>query len=306
MITILGAGMAGLLAANMLRHEEGVSILEKQSELPNNHSAVLRFRSTVVGDVLNIPFKSVSMIKATMPWRNVVADSLSYSRKNTGVMRSDRSIIEGLVRETRYIAPPDFIAQMARSANIAYDCNIKDLSQLLKIEGPKISTIPMPALMRLLDYKPIPDFPHIHGTNIVVKLKSVDAYVTLMVPDPTLPFSRLSLTGDTLIIEVSRTGVNDRLPADKIIDLAIHQLGIMRWQIVQWEETSQSYSKILPIDDEVRKSFLHYATVEHNVYSLGRFATWRPGLLLDDLVKDVRLIARWIKDKSKYEIARHR
>jgi 2-polyprenyl-6-methoxyphenol hydroxylase-like FAD-dependent oxidoreductase len=34
-ITIIGAGMAGLLAANMLRNHE-VSIIEAQKELPNN------------------------------------------------------------------------------------------------------------------------------------------------------------------------------------------------------------------------------------------------------------------------------
>ena len=51
-VTIIGAGMAGLLAANMLRHRDPV-ILEAQKSLPNNHHALLRFRSSVVGDVLD-------------------------------------------------------------------------------------------------------------------------------------------------------------------------------------------------------------------------------------------------------------
>jgi large conductance mechanosensitive channel len=36
------------------------------------------------------------------------------------------------------------------------------------------------------------------------------------------------------------------------------------------------------------------ATINYGVYSLGRFATWRAGLLMDDLVQDVQKIDRWI------------
>ena len=61
-ISVIGAGLAGLLAGNMLRHRDPV-IHEVQPSLPNNHSAVLRFRSSAVGDVLNIPFQKVKMIK---------------------------------------------------------------------------------------------------------------------------------------------------------------------------------------------------------------------------------------------------
>ena len=55
-VIVIGAGMAGLLAGSMLR-SECESVVEAQPNLPNNHSAVLRFRSTAVADTLNIPFK---------------------------------------------------------------------------------------------------------------------------------------------------------------------------------------------------------------------------------------------------------
>lgn len=41
---IIGAGMAGLLAANLL-HRFNPTVLEKAPSLPNNHAALLRFRS---------------------------------------------------------------------------------------------------------------------------------------------------------------------------------------------------------------------------------------------------------------------
>src|ERR1700751_3311499 len=116
-IHIIGAGMSGLLAANMLRRHD-VTVIEKQKELPNNHHAVLRFRTPEVGSILGIPFKKVNMIKTYMPNMNVVADSLSYSRKVTGKFLSNRSIIDGTVIAERYIAPPDLIPQMAKDVKI--------------------------------------------------------------------------------------------------------------------------------------------------------------------------------------------
>jgi hypothetical protein len=39
---------------------------------------------------------------------------------------------------------------------------------------------------------------------------------------------------------------------------------------------------------------MFWASHNFNVYSLGRFATWRAGLLLDDLVNDIIQIENWI------------
>jgi hypothetical protein len=158
---IVGAGMAGLLAARMLSHRKPV-VWETQKALPNNHSAVLRFRTSQVGDILGIPFKKVNMIKDTLHWRNPIADSLAYSYKNSGSYRSDRSVTRGLVSEERFIAPPDLISQMAEGVKIEfgreYDPNDPH------VRGSNvISTIPMPALMELLDYDMGPDFNYREG-----------------------------------------------------------------------------------------------------------------------------------------------
>src|SRR5882724_1207884 len=166
MITIIGAGFAGLLAANMLRHKKP-TILEAQSSLPNNHSAVLRFRSHVVGDVTGIEFKQVNVIKASLLWRNAIADPLAYADKNTGTIRSDRSIPSTIQEDKRYIAPPNLIEQLADGLSIAYDVKFDNT-----FKGPIISTIPMPVLMGILNYPELPDinFQSISGTNLLAKV----------------------------------------------------------------------------------------------------------------------------------------
>jgi hypothetical protein len=308
MIIIVGAGMSGLLAARMLPHHFPV-IWEKQQSLPNNHSAVLRFRSPSIGDILNIPFKKVQMIKATVPWRNPVADALAYSLKNSGKMRSDRSINAGLVVGERWIAPADLVHQMAIHVDIDIKFN-QTWDFTLPEKEPIISTIPMPILMRELKYPYYDDieFNSVDGINITATVWDSDAYVSLLVPDPRIPFSRVTLTGPQLTLEcpaVNAWPIPSPKPEDAV-EIAIELLGLLPDQVSDIKSVPQKYAKIEPISDDIRKAFMHWATTQHNIYSLGRFATWRPGLLLDDLINDVRLIDRWIKSGSKYDVARRR
>ena len=92
---IYGAGMAGLLAANMLRRHKP-ELREKQEDLPNNHDALLRFRNNSVGVATNIPFKKVKVRKAIKYDKvlhvepNLYLSNL-YSQKVTGSYL-DRSI----------------------------------------------------------------------------------------------------------------------------------------------------------------------------------------------------------------------
>lgn len=296
-LTIAGAGLAGLLAGNMLARRRP-RIVELQQELPNNHSAVLRFRSSIIGDTLGITFKKVSMIKASLPWRNPIADALAYSFKNIGELRSDRSIIAGHQIAERWIAPPDLIPRMAESINMI--CGVPaDFNG----PGPFISTLPMPVLMDLLDYpaRNEVEFRYQPATNIKATIPDCDAYVSLLVPDPAYFFSRLSLSGNELTVEVPGKEAVDEYA---LVAGAAILLGLPSF--VGVSKRTAPYSKLLPIPEDRRREFLFWATDQCNVFSLGRFATWRPGLLMDDLVKDLRLIDGWLDRKNRYSVARHR
>jgi hypothetical protein len=303
-IKIIGAGMAGLLAAQMLKHHDPV-VYEVQDSLPNNHSAVLRFRSHVVADVLGIPFKKVRMIKAPVPYSNPVADALLYSRKNTGVMRTDRSITDGLVVQDRYIAPSDLIERMAKGVDIRYG-----LAWPFDTSDKVISTIPMPVLMQRLNYPRMVEFNYSSGTNIRARIRNCDAYVSLMVPDPAAAFSRISITGDELIVEMPMhlaTEVNTLI--SEILEQVCGFAGIEDSDVYDVSVSPQKYSKILPIDEDERRAFIHWSSTEKKrAWHLGRFSTWRPGLLLDDLVNDVRRLDRWISSPSSagYEMDMNR
>lgn len=292
---IIGAGMAGLLAARMLSPRLKPLVIERSGSLPHNHSAVLRFATCKVAEVLGIPFKKVSLIKTVVPWRNPVADAMAYSRKVLGEYRSDRSVLlpERWQSFERYIAPENLIEQMAEGVTIEFNVDYD-----FPPEGEKvISTIPMPALAKALGYRDL-GWKWIDGSNIVTRVRGCEAYVSVMVPDPNVPFYRASITGDKLIIELSGTMRGFVPNTEKVIYKACELLGITE-RCDDFETVPQSYAKIAPIDEAERRNFIYYAsTVTGRAYQLGRFATWRPKLLLDDLVHDVRLIEGWITSNS--------
>lgn len=308
-IRIAGAGMAGLLAANLLSRRNPI-VLEVQPNLPNGHSAVLRFRSSIVGDVLGIPFKQVSMVKAVAGWKNPVADALAYSFKNTGVLRSDRSITAGTVVGERYIAPLDLVHQMARllrsKPQFSTPCDFS-------LKGDCVSTIPMKSLMQALNYphRDAAKFAWQPAVNIRVPLANTDAYVSLLVPDPQYPFSRISITGDELIIEIPGGALETYTSAPGTVSFTVNRalelLGLSLTDQAEFASVHASpYAKILPIDEDIRKDFIHWATEHHGVWSVGRFACWKPGLLLDSLVEDIQRIDGWLTKRSRYDIQKAR
>jgi hypothetical protein len=283
-ITIIGAGMAGLMAANMLRRHDPV-VLEAQPSLPNNHSAVLRFRSSVVGDALGIEFKRVTVLKDVESTGNSIRDAHLYSRKVGGVVRSDRSVTRGREVVERWIAPPDLIQRMAEGVNIRYGY------QWTPGEGKVISTIPMPVMAKLTHYPREMEFDHMVGWNIVCQMDECESYSSLLVPSFDYPFSRVSFTGDQMIIECQKKPED----VDGIIDQALELTGTMSVHTILAVKR-QDYGKIMPIDERERQTFMHWLNGGKGIaYSLGRFACWRPGLLADDLVHDIRVIEKWIR-----------
>jgi hypothetical protein len=126
----------------------------------------------------------------------------------------------------------------------------------------------------------------------------MDAYCSLYVPDPTFPGSRISITGSEVVVECQGDHGDIVENSRSIIHDVCNYLGIAGADITSTKISRQKYSKILPYDENDRKRFIMWASDTWGIYSLGRFATWRPGVLLDDLVNDIRFISRVIKNSS--------
>jgi hypothetical protein len=301
---IYGAGMAGLLAANILRRMSPV-VKEAQSELPNNHSALLRFRTPSVGDSCGIPFKKVFVNKAIKFEGKIYTEpnlffSNSYSEKVTGAV--EQRSISDLSPSTRYIAPLDLISSMALNCKIDY--NQRLTSENLQKSEPIISTIPMPAMMKIVGWEDVPEFRRTEiWTHVgIISDPDINVYQTIYYPDPFNDQYRVSIIGNVVIAEYAKKPNSN--PGISIMNFLRDDFGIRVRSVENPQTGSQKYGKILPIDERLRKDFIFYLTKEHNIYSLGRFATWRQ-LLLDDVVKDVAVIENFLSESSSYNLSLH-
>lgn len=300
---IYGAGMAGLVAATMLRRFRP-EIHEASGTLPAKHKAVLRFRSEAVSRATGIPFRRCRVKKA-VKWGGELRSSISLDAANAySVKVTDQLLhrsIGNLAEEDRWIAPGDFLHLLADQANITFSSPLIELPE--KLAEPAVSTIPMPVLVnKILALKEVPKF---KWHNIMVCRAELDivseVYQTIYYPDGEWPHYRASLEGNTLILEM-RDSVNvlDSMAIQAALRSVLTDFGLGAVDFTRLPETFlQPFGKIMPVDDQWRRNFIFELTQRKNVYSLGRFATWRQ-ILLDDVVKDVEQIERMIVAGDSY------
>lgn len=299
-LQIWGAGMAGLIAANVLRKHNPI-VYEAKSELPHNHKALLRFRTDKVSIATGIPFKKVSIRKAI--WHdgklynesNLKFDNL-YSQKVTGTV-AKRSI-ENFHGEVRYIAPHDFVERLAEGVEIEYNHKVEQPSS-----SAAISTLPMPLNMKIAGLADSTKYEckEICSVNFFIEEPLVDVYQTIYDVDENTPFYRLSISGNEGIFE-GRKEVIDALsekdPDFNLVRLILREyFGIKDAEFTIPAKVVQPLGKIIPVDDTVRRNNILNLSRERQIYSLGRFATWRQ-IMLDDVIGDIDVIEKIMKQDN--------
>jgi hypothetical protein len=294
-VIILGSGLSGLLAGAL---DRPAVIFEQQEKLPNNHHAVLRFREDKIGRALNIDFRKVRVLKGIHYrgvdyYRATPRMANEYARKVTGAF-VDRSIMN-LEPVDRYIAPPDFIQQLAEmcAGRIEFGYRVTE-SVLRDMKKPLISTIPLPATLHML-YGPqavealAVDFAHNAIQVHKFFVPGADIFQTIYFPAPETPVYRATMTGDLLMIESVSAAEQDWN-----IKEAIAAFGFNPGECEPRGSYLQQRGKILPVPGELRRSLLLRLTRDFHIYSLGRYACWR-NILLDDVYEDYFRIRRMMK-----------
>ena len=314
-IHVVGAGLTGLIVSNLLvARGYDVTVFELQEELPHNHRAVLRFRSPKLGDALGIEFEKVQALLclSNYYYPNPLVSAMHYSRATNGIMRTDRSItrlMDGPKLVDRWIAPAnlrDILLERIRD-RVQFGTPHK----IIACKGIVLTTVPMYSTFEHASSLKIKswqgkeiEFCAAPYTTVTMKCNDMDAYGTVynVMPNVSSPWTRLSITGSEIILEMSeRWGVGclDRDEVGKRAKTLAKVILFLALEIDQIPDKPHVYrslgDRISPIDERTRKSFIMYLTDQHQVYSIGRFATWRPGMLLDDLIKDTAIVASMIE-----------
>ena len=291
---IIGAGMAGCIAGIV---NPKAKIIEAQDNTALNHRAVLRFRSDAISKVTGIPFRKVKVTKGI--WYQGHEAPLSprmislYSQKVLGCITS-RSITN-IDPVERYIAPPDFHAQLIDMLGNRIEFNSR-VDSLDFGDRNIISTMPMQSLLNILNLECSLEFLHQPITTTRWHVAGCGLHATVYYPEQVTPVYRATLTGEDLIIE--HMGEISEWDYQQVFD----SFGIHTLATLVEESHTQRYGKILDIDDAERKQIIFELTSKYNIYSLGRFAIWK-NILLDDVLDDIYMIRRFI-NTSNYDIRR--
>lgn len=318
-IRIIGAGLAGLLAA--CRWPEA-KVFERNARSDGpNHRALLRFRSDEVSKLTGVPFRAVRVDKGvffdgTLRSECSIALANRYARKVTGVYTGGRSVWN-LASEQRWIAPEDFQEQLAAKCDdrITYHSWLYegDFSKDAKVAT--ISTIPMRALLDMVPHEyPVENVFKFEPSGIYVRRfrlpEGTDLFQTVYFPSDQHAVYRASVTGSMLIVEETQrhwnttwnTGMEWSVE-DAGMEEVLKAFGIdNRHEIDFIDAKLQEYGKIIDMPRGDAQAIMYELTREYNVFSLGRFATWR-NILLDDVVKDMEVIDSLINASS---YSRHR
>jgi len=290
---IIGAGLSGLIAAVLNPQAE---VYEASSKENQSHRALLRFRTAAVGDAVGIPFRKIKVHKGIWDGDKFVQPNIQlanlYSKKVTNGLH-DRSIWKTESVE-RYIAPEDFILQLIDQVHDRVYWNAS-VSKLDNSKQTIISTIPMNKMLQLVPFKSI-EKEHFSFQPITVRRFRVfnsDVFQTVYYPNPEVCTYRASITGNLLIVE----SVNDSDYENFSLREVLKPFGLYEDDVVELDKVNQSYGKIAPIDEDFRRAYVEYLSSQFQIYSLGRFATWR-NILLDDVLQDLNVIKRLIVSDS--------
>lgn len=290
-MVIYRAGLTGCLAGVIIPNSD---VLDLNSG-PVLHKAVLRFRSDEISKATGIPFEKIKVTKAVfdgemfVPWNPCLANE--YSMKVIDGLY-DRSI-ENLEPVTRWLAPDNFHEQLIDilGEKITWDVTMYPNPTFTSV--PVISTLDMPANMRLVGAADTINldthFNSIYVTTIYITVPS-GVHQTVYFPSPDTDIYRVTLEGSKMIIE-SRAAIEED---DWKWIPGIFGLPHNSWTL---DDSNINYrqriGKIAPVRDDLRKEIIGLLTENHNLYSLGRTAIWK-NILLDDCLQDIHQIQRMI------------
>ena len=309
---ILGLGLSALLAAKAFPEAR---IFVPQFELSKfdpvkAHTAVLRFKTPLVGELAGVPTEKLLVYKGVWDGRRFITPDIraanSYSRAVSGVI-SPRSILSvGAEPVVRYVPGESFVAELWRSVKsrvvgVESWGKVLALGELSKRNlTAAISTLPLGVwdgveVERDTSFTPIITFRH--------TVPIVDTQVVQTVYFPYHPTAyRATLENSVLKVECYKTPWESWRTYEEFISSVTKPFGLndiaAKWVLPE-QVTYHKLGKLKPptYDDAERRAKIFALTHNYGIYSLGRYATMR-NIGLDDIAKDISVIKQLIEVDS--------
>jgi hypothetical protein len=290
-IHIIGAGLAGLITACKIKEAHIIEAGPRAEQ----HKALLRFRTRKVSEITEVPFREVTVHKEIWYAGSVydqccIAMANEYSHKVSGII-SGRSIWN-LDQCTRYVAPTDFYDILAEKhkERISWNAAMGPGDIVRGNHKKFINTAPLPVIMDIcgIERRQFAFLKKAIRVERYLLPEDTDVYQTVYFPEPELRIFRASITGNILIVE-SIADIHIRHYDETSVIRDAFGLGDIKPRPL--DAADQRYGKIIDLPRGQKEAILYELTREFNVFSIGRFATWR-NILLDDVVNDINVVER--------------
>lgn len=318
-VNIVGAGLSGLLSAYYFSIKGyDVTVIEKKKKIENSHQAILRFRKDPVdiwsGISFPIEVEKVTIMKNVYHLSELknecsILMNNQYSLKVTGEL--GRRSITNLADEERWVpSNPDFYYKLLNSLRmmgVEFKTGVGFKKVMASKEVPTILTIPLPAIIKEFYGNEVErqDWSHKGIATWTADLKhKANIHQTIYFPESYQQTYRSSIVKDKIIAELPEVLHDSNgqpiIPAN-IRGQLEHAFGVRLSKESEFSENP--LGKLVNIEPEYRKHILARITKDHNCYMLGRFACWREGVMVPDVMKDIMRISRWIeaKDMTAYD-----
>lgn len=293
MITIIGAGISGLMMAEVLSaNGMNYKIIEKKSFKQYcdsfKHNSVYYYHSNNINKILPIPLKKISIEKFFFDWnihkyRNFNFRDLTQFTYNDSEVIANSSIENCGNSEYGYSEAFDNNFQKILFNRQSKNVEFENETFVSGKDNVVINTAPLNTFEHLFK-----DEIEVQLSREILKISSFKLDNTnfdkIMIVYSNDIFRRAIFFKNKVYIE----NLNEwTLPQDVITNLIS-----IPSDFINIENKFVTY-KFNKIDDIKRKNILFYLTSKHNIYSLGRYATWtykRIDHIVDDALDIVKMI----------------
>lgn len=314
-LLIIGAGVSGIMAYRNTSHLNPL-LVESRDGLNKqpigNHHAVMRLRSPVSATMLGCRIKAVEVKKAIL-YGGRLFDKCNITMNNLYSLKTSGEIVSKSIWAVEPCTRYEISSAIRIPDGVLFGHTLVRLFKRTAIfstgEGHTqveyknaISTIPLPSLLSATGTKTDLKFESkpIYITRVNISESSEGIHQTIYLPEKEYSAYRATIENKTLIVEAVKP------VSYKELNTIENLFGLSCRKKRDSNQFVMKFGKMKSVDDGKRKDLLYQLTDQHSIYSLGRFAVWKP-LTIDKTIADFEKICVMMNSSSsKYAISKNR